>query len=156
MWKYLCDRSKTSTSAETVLQNSDSDQHLLEALTIKNTSPRFSRWQTLWRAMNKHTIAVHKLLDYFNVLFASIRDRWHSRVVWIATAILQREHGTEQSICSNRKALENKQFTVAPRQIYKYFDLQEIREASFPTQVEKYRFQTAFSRLQILFANLLL
>ena len=36
MWKYLCDRSKTSTSAETVLRNSDSDQHLLEALTIKN------------------------------------------------------------------------------------------------------------------------
>ena len=36
-------RSKTSTSAETVLRNSDSDQHLLEAFTIKNTSPRFSR-----------------------------------------------------------------------------------------------------------------
>ena len=49
-------RSKTSTSAETVLRNSDSDQHLLEALTIKNTSPRFSREQALWRTINKHTI----------------------------------------------------------------------------------------------------
>ena len=37
MWKYLCDRSKTSTSAETVLRNSDSVEHLLEVLTIKNT-----------------------------------------------------------------------------------------------------------------------
>ena len=33
----ICDRSKTSTSTETVLRNSDSDQHLLEALTIINT-----------------------------------------------------------------------------------------------------------------------
>ena len=35
--KYIC------MSAETVLQNSNFDQHLLEGLTIKNTSPRFSR-----------------------------------------------------------------------------------------------------------------
>ena len=69
-------RSKTSTSAETVLRNSDSDQHLLEALTIKNTSPRFSREQALWRAINKHTIAVHKLLDnLFDVLSVSIGCR---------------------------------------------------------------------------------
>ena len=58
-------RSKTSTSAETVLRNSDSDQHLLEALTIKNTSPRFSREQALWRAINKHTIG-H--VRYINIL----------------------------------------------------------------------------------------
>ena len=90
VWKYLCDRSKIIMSAETVLQNSNSDQHLLEALTIKNTSPRFSREQALWRATNKHTIAVHKLLDYFNVLFASIRNRWHSHVIWMMNLVFHR------------------------------------------------------------------
>ena len=70
-----------------MLRNSDYDQHLLEALTIKNTSSRFSREQALWRAINKHTIAVHKLLDYFDVLFVSIRDRWHSHVVWMSNLV---------------------------------------------------------------------
>ena len=97
---------------------------------------------------------------YFDVLFVSqIRDRLdvESSLPWaIATAILQREHRTEQSIRSDRKALENTRFTVARGQIYKYFDLQEIFEASFPTQVENYWFQTARLRLWILFANLLL
>ena len=104
VWKYLCDRSKTSTSAETVLRNSGSDQHLFEALIIKNTSPRFSREQALWRAINKHTIAVHKLLDYFDVLFASIRDRWHSHVVWTSNLVFHKRsqrryynENTEQS-----------------------------------------------------------
>ena len=60
--------------------------------------------------------------------------------------ILEREHRTEQSIRSGQKALENKRFTVARGQIHKYFDLQEIREARFPTQAENYRFQTALSQ----------
>ena len=89
VWKYLWDRSKTSTSAETILRNSYSDQHLLETLTIKNTSPRFNREQALWRAINKHTIAIHKMLDYYDVLFVSIRDRWHSHV-WMSNVVFHK------------------------------------------------------------------
>ena len=109
---YLCDRSKTSTSAETVLRISDSDQHLLEALTIKSTSPRFSREQVVRRAINKRRIAVRNPLDYFDVLLVSNRDRWHSHVVWMSNLVFNKRsqrryynEDTEQSISSERKAL---------------------------------------------------
>ena len=137
------------------------ENHLLETLTIENTSPRFSREQALWGAINKRIIAVHHLLDYFDVLFVSNRHRWHSHVVYMPNLVFhhrsQRRYDNEntrttrlfeQSIRSDRKALENQRFAVAcSANLQKYFDLQEIHEARFPVQVEDYRFQTALSRL---------
>ena len=99
-------------SAETVLRNSDSDQHVLEALTIKNTSPRFSREQAFWRAINKHTIAVRKLLDYFDVFFASIRDRWHSHVVWMLHLVF---HNRSQQRYYNENTEQNRAFAAIGR-----------------------------------------
>ena len=63
------------------------ENHLLETLTIENTSPRFSREQALWGAINKRIIAVHHLLDYFDVLFVSNRHRWHSHVVYMPNLV---------------------------------------------------------------------
>ena len=71
-------------------------------------------------------IALHNLLDYFDVLFVSNRDRWHSHVVYMPNLVFhqrsQRRYGNEntgttrlfeQRICSDRKALENQRFAVA-------------------------------------------
>ena len=131
VWKYLCDRPKRSTFAETVLQNWKNVDHL---------SSKQKNWKQNWKALvqakirfhSNEIIAVHNLLDYFDVLFVSNRDCWHSHVVYMPNLVFhqrsQRRYGNEntgttrlfeQSIRSDRKALENQRFAVACRQIYK-------------------------------------
>ena len=84
------------------------------------------------RFHSNEIIAVHNLLDYFDALFVSNRDRWHSHVVYMPNLVFhqrsQRRYGNEntgttrlfeQSFRSDRKGLENQRFALACRQIYK-------------------------------------
>ena len=67
-------------------------------------------------------------------------------------AILQREHWNHEAFRTEHLQRsegtgKSKIYRSPPANLQKYFDLQEIREASFPVQVEDYRFQTALSRI---------
>lgn len=110
VWKYLCDRPKTSTFAETVLQNWENVHHLLS---------KQKNWKQNWKALvqakirlhSNEIIAVYNLLDYFDGLLVSNRDRWHSHVVYMPNLVFHQR--------SQQRKNQNQRFALAGRQIYK-------------------------------------